>query len=125
MDIFCKIINKEVNSYTIYEDDIVKVFLDVNQKHKGHTLIIPKKHYVNLFDIDTDTLNYIFKVARNIAVLLKEALNYDGITLLQNNDYGQEVKHFHLHLIPTYEKENENSNIEEIYNIIKSKSSTR
>ena len=118
MDIFCKIINNEIPSYTIYEDDIVKVFLDVNPSHNGHTLIVSKKHYQDLFDIDTETLNHILKIAKEIAVLLKERLNYDGISLCENNGYGQEVKHFHLHLIPKY-KDEEKLSIEEVYNKLK------
>ena len=50
MDVFCKIINNEIPSYTIYEDEMVKVFLDVNPNHTGHTLIVPKKHYQDFFD---------------------------------------------------------------------------
>lgn len=119
MDIFCKIINNEIPSYTIYEDDIVKVFLDVNPSHNGHTLIVPKEHYQDFFDIDTEVLNYILKIAKQIAVQLKEKLNYDGISLCENNGYGQEVKHFHLHLIPKYKNE-EKLPIEEIYNKLKS-----
>lgn len=118
MDIFCKIINNEIPSYTIYEDDIVKVFLDVNPSHNGHTLIVPKKHYTDLFDIDNDTLNHILKISKQIAVLLKERLNYDGISLCQNNMYGQDVKHYHLHLIPKY-KEEEKISVEEVYKKIK------
>lgn len=118
MDIFCKIINSEISSYTIYEDDIVKVFLDVNPSHNGHTLIVPKKHYTDLFDIDNDTLNHILKISKQIAVLLKERLNYDGISLCQNNMYGQDVKHYHLHLIPKY-KEEEKISVEEVYKKIK------
>lgn len=118
MDIFCKIINNEIPSYTIYEDEIVKVFLDVNPSHNGHTLIVPKKHYGDLFDIDEETLNHILKIAKQIALLLKEKLNYDGISLCENNGYGQEVKHFHLHLIPKY-KEEEKLSIEEAYNKLK------
>lgn len=118
MDIFCKIINNEIPSYTIYEDEIIKVFLDVNPVSKGHTLIIPKKHYENMFDIDQETLNYILKKAKDIANLLKEKLNCDGITLAQNNGLGQEIKHYHLHLIPKYHNEEKNS-LEEIYNILK------
>ena len=118
MDIFCKIIKGEIPSYTIYEDEIVKVFLDVNPNHKGHTLIVPKEHYKNLFDIDEEVLNHILKVSKKIASLLKEKLNYDGITLSQNNMYGQEVKHFHLHLIPKY-KEEEKLSIEEVYEKLK------
>lgn len=118
MDIFCKIINNEIPSHTLYEDDIVKVFLDINPNHPGHTLIIPKKHYENFFDIDDETLHYIFKIAKDIAKLLKEKLNYDGITLCQNNGLGQEVKHFHLHLIPRYHND-ETITVDEIYNKLK------
>ena len=110
MDIFCKIINNEIPSYTIYEDEIVKVFLDVNPNHIGHTLIVPKKHYQDFFDIDEEALHHILKVAKEIAVLLKERLNYDGISLCENNGLGQEVKHYHVHLIPRYEDDNWNIN---------------
>ena len=118
MDIFCKIINRQIPSYTIYEDEIVKVFLDVNPNHNGHTLIVPKQHYENLFDIEEDVLNHILKISKKIALLLKERLGYDGITLSQNNMYGQEVKHYHLHLIPKYRKE-EKLSIEEVYKKLK------
>ena len=118
MDIFCKIINNEIPSYTIYEDEIVKVFLDVNPSHNGHTLIIPKKHYQDLFDIDSEVLNHILKITKEIALLLKERLNYDGISLCENNGYGQEVKHFHFHLIPKY-KDEEKLSIEEVFNKLK------
>lgn len=118
MDIFCKIINGEIPSYTIYEDQVVKVFLDVNPSHNGHTLIVPKEHYENLFDIDEEALNHILKVSKKIALLLKERLYYDGITLCQNNMYGQEVKHYHLHLIPKY-KEEKKLSIEEVYEKLK------
>lgn len=117
MDIFCKIINNEIPSYTIYEDDIVKVFLDVNPSHNGHTLIIPKKHYQDFFDIDEDTIHHIVKVAKRVASKLKEKLDCDGISLCQNNGLGQEIKHYHLHLIPKYHHE-EKMSIEEVYNKI-------
>ena len=118
MDVFCKIIKDEIPSYTIYEDDIVKAFLDVNPNHTGHTLIVPKKHYQDFFDIDEDTLIHILKVAKNLTILLKEKLNYDGISLCQNNGLGQEVKHFHLHLIPKYHDEKKLS-LEEVYEKLK------
>lgn len=118
MDIFCKIINNELPSYTIYEDEVVMVFLDVNPNHNGHTLIVPKEHYQDFFDIDKEVLDHIIEVAKEIAKLLKEKLNYDGITFSQNNGLGQEVKHYHLHLIPRYNKE-EKLSVEEVYNKIK------
>ena len=105
MDVFCKIINGEIPSKKIYEDDIIMIIMDVNPRSNGHCLIIPKNHYQDIYDIDDDVLNHIIKKAREISGLLKEKLNCDGITFEQNNGNCQEVKHFHLHVIPKYEKE--------------------
>ena len=113
MDVFCKIINGEIPSYTIYEDEIVKVFLDINPESNGHSLIIPKKHYQDLDDIDIDTLIHIMEVAKKIKKILEEKLNCSGIKLIQNNGLIQEVKHYHLHLIPYYE-ESSKIDVEEI-----------
>lgn len=118
MDIFCKIIKGEIPSKTIYEDEVVMVILDVNPRSNGHSLIIPKKHYKDLFDIDNDTLMHIFEVAKNISNLLEEKLNCEGITMEENNGISQEVKHFHLHVIPKY-KDNTAMDIEKVYNILK------
>lgn len=100
--LFCKIISGDIPSNTIYEDEIVKVFLDINQISNGHCLIVPKKHYTNIEDIDLETLKYINEVAKKIYKKLKEKLNCEGLTLVQNNGLGQEVKHYHLHLVPRY-----------------------
>lgn len=118
--IFCKIVNGEIPSYKIYEDDSVFVFLDINPDTNGHTLVIPKKHYKDIFDIDEDTLKHIFNIAKKIMEQLKEQLHCDGFTLVQNNGVVQEVKHFHLHIKPVYTNE-ENLIIlpvEEIYHKI-------
>ena len=72
--LFCKINKGEIPSYTIYEDEVVKVFLDINPKHNGHTLIIPKKHYKDIEDIDMDTLSHIMKIAKKMYQLLKYCL---------------------------------------------------
>ena len=119
MDIFCKIINGDIPSYTLYEDEVVKVFLDVNPQVNGHALIIPKKHYTDLFDIDNDTLIHVFEVDRKMEVLFKEKLGSVGLTLAQNNGSVQEVKHFHLHLMPAYSEKQELVNVEDVYNQIK------
>lgn len=116
--IFCKIIKGEIPSYTIYEDNIIKAFLDVNPDNNGHTLIVPKKHYLDLYDIDLETLTHINKVSKEISKLLTSKLHADGITLIQNNGLLQAVKHYHLHLIPKYKNE-EKISIEEIYKILK------
>ena len=125
--LFCKIINGEIPSYTIYEDDIVKVFLDISPVTNGHCLVIPKKHYENIMDIDLETLNYIDKIIKKLYPILKEKLNCVGITRTQNNEYGQDVKHYHMHLIPRYKNDNINfrkntiemKDVKEIYNILK------
>lgn len=100
--IFCKIIDGEIPSYTIYEDDIIKVLLDINPDTNGHALIIPKKHYENLVDIEEEVLHHINNVSKKMYSLLKEKLNCDGLTIIQNNNYGQEIKHYHMHLVPRY-----------------------
>lgn len=104
--IFCKINNKEIPSYTVYEDNVVRVIMDINPETNGHMLIIPKEHYSNLTDIPVDVLGHIQSIAKDMFKLLEEKLNIDGLTLCQNNNYGQEVKHYHLHLIPRYKGDN-------------------
>ena len=118
MCIFCKIINGDIPSYKIYEDEIVYCFLDINPQNTGHSLIIPKKHYTDLDDIDLETLNHIFNVAKQLKKKLEEKLNIDGLMLVQNNGIVQEVKHYHLHLIPKYNEEKK-LNVEEVYEILK------
>ena len=116
--IFCKIINGEIPSYTIYEDEIVKCFLDVHPDTNGHMLIIPKKHYTDLDDIDNEVLNHIMKISKKMKKLLEEKLHIDGVTLIQNNGIAQEVKHYHLHLKPCYNNSQEMS-LDDVYNVLK------
>ena len=116
--VFCKIINNEIPSYKIYEDEIVYAFLDINPDSVGHTLIIPKKHYQDLVDIENDVLSHIMKIAKKLKKILEEKLNCNGITLVQNNGAIQDVKHYHLHLKPYY-LNNKIMNIEEVYNLLK------
>ena len=125
--IFCKIINGDIPSYTVYEDELIKVFLDVNPITNGHSLVVPKKHYKDINDIDLDTLTHIQKTVKDLFTKYKEKLNCDGLTLCQNNEYGQEVKHYHMHLTPRYKKDgwehNYNKNelrpVEEVFKTIK------
>ena len=104
--IFCKIIKGEAPSNTIYEDEITKVIMSIDPDTNGHLLVIPKKHIVNIIDMDLDTLSHMYKVIKEtIYPLLKERLDCKGLTIAQNNELGQEVKHFHIHLIPRYEED--------------------
>lgn len=116
--IFCKIINNEIPSYTYYENDKVKCFLDVNPLSNGHTLIVPKKHFVDVNDIDLETLLEIQKTSKLIVKLLNDKLNPDGIKLVQNNGSLQEIKHYHLHIIPSYKSKNNNLKVEEVFNLL-------
>ncbi len=121
--IFCKIIKGEIPSNTIYEDDTIKVMMDINPKTNGHLLVLPKEHYENLLDIDDNVLSKIITYTREAYPMLNEKLGSQGLTLVNNNGEGQDVKHFHLHLIPRYigekidmESSNNRSEIDEIYN---------
>lgn len=104
--IFCKIMKGEIPSLTIYEDEMIKVFLDINPSTNGHCLIVPKKHYENMLDIDDKVYLHIHKKAQEMENILKKALKCVGLTLIQNNGLGQDVKHYHLHLIPRYKNDN-------------------
>lgn len=105
--IFCKIVNGEIPCYKIYENEKVMAFLDANPVAKGHTLIVPKNHFENIFDIDEEKLKEIVSVSKKIALNIKENLNADGINFIQNNGSlaGQAVFHYHLHVIPRFEND--------------------
>lgn len=103
--IFCKIANKEIPGKIIYEDDICVAFLDLSQTTNGHTLIIPKKHFKNFLEVDNDTLAHMIKVTKDIANKIVTKLNANGVNILTNANEvaGQTVMHFHLHIIPRYD----------------------
>jgi histidine triad (HIT) family protein len=102
--IFCKIVDGDIPSYKVYEDEHVLAFLDITQGTKGHTLVIPKKHFRNIYDVDEETVYHVFKVVPKIANALKKAFNPIGLNIVNNNDQPlQSVFHFHVHLIPRYE----------------------
>ena len=100
--LFCKIIKGEIPSYTIYEDDIVKVILDISPVTDGHCMIIPKVHTKDIETIDDEVLNHTEKISRVVYDIFKDKLGAEGMTRIQNNGYGQEIKHYHLHLVPRY-----------------------
>ena len=100
--IFCKIIAGEIPSFKVYEDDKVFAFADINPINTGHTLIIPKNHAENLWEIAPADLTAIHEASLNIAKAMKKALQPEGIAVLQLNGraVNQVVMHYHLHLIP-------------------------
>ena len=101
--IFCKIIKGEIPSKTIYEDEKIKIFMNINPSTDGHLLVVPKEHLVTVMDVSNELIGYALDIVREkIYPLLKERLHCKGLTLAQNNDMGQEIKHYHIHLIPRY-----------------------
>ncbi|WP_100488932.1 HIT family protein [Sporolactobacillus pectinivorans] len=102
--IFCKIIRGEIPSAKVYEDEDVFSFLDLSQVTKGHTLIIPKVHQKDIFHLDPEIAEKLFRRVPIIAAAINDAFHPVGLNLLNNNGplAGQSVFHYHLHLIPRY-----------------------
>lgn len=107
--IFCKIANGEIPSKTLYEDEEFRVILDLAPATKGHALILPKSHYKNLYELPDETAAKVMKLAKKMATTMTEKLGCDGFNIVQNNNEvaGQTVFHFHMHLIPRYENDNQ------------------
>lgn len=105
--IFCKLANGDIPTNAVYEDDVVKAIFDLSPASKGHIIILPKKHFDDIFSMDEESAAHVFKIAAKLAKAVKKALNCDGLNILQNNGEiaGQTVFHFHIHIIPRYEND--------------------
>jgi len=106
--LFCSIVDGEMPSYKLYEDDFFYVMLDRFPKCLGHTLILPKRHAMTVFDLTAEECARLMPLAQRVATAMREVLGYTGLNLLQNNGEtaGQEIMHFHLHLIPRFAGDN-------------------
>ncbi|ALU12013.1 HIT family hydrolase [Ignicoccus islandicus DSM 13165] len=104
--VFCKIIKGELPARIVYEDEDVIAFLDINPVAPGHTLVVPKKHYKNILDAPEEVVAKVFTVAKKIAEASIKALQAKGVNVLTNAEEvaGQVVMHFHVHVIPRYDK---------------------
>ena len=102
--IFCKIIRGELPSYKVYEDDKVMAFLDIRPVNAGHTLVAPKKHSQNVFDISPEDWVALTEVVRTLAIAIEKAVSADGVNIAMNNreSAGQLVPHTHVHIIPRF-----------------------
>ncbi|MGH7141472.1 MAG: HIT family protein [Minisyncoccia bacterium] len=102
--LFCKIAAGEIPSYKIFENDATLAFLDIHPVNPGHTLVIPKKHFYNLLDIEADDWRAVAETTRKISRTVHDALDADGINLQMNNreHAGQVVNHPHVHIIPRF-----------------------
>ena len=117
--LFCKIIKGDIPSKTLFEDEMVKVIMDVNPKANGHILILPKNHYTDFTEMDNVTLSHINDVAKKMKEYLYEALNPDGLTLVVNYGLPQVVKHYHLHIVPAYKNKQVIKDVNEVFEQIK------
>ncbi len=105
--LFCKIINKEIPSYIVYESKEVVAFLDISPINKGHTLVMPNNHYETFLDIPKNELEILFSKIQEVTKAVIKATNADGSNLLLNNKRaaGQVVDHVHFHVIPRFEND--------------------
>jgi histidine triad (HIT) family protein len=103
--IFCRIASGELPSTKVYEDEQTLAFLDITPINPGHTLVIPKKHATDVFEIEEDEWVAIMKTARKVAHALEKALGAHGVNVDTNNREaaGQVVFHSHVHVIPRFE----------------------
>lgn len=106
--LFCNIGEEKTLSTKVYSDEYTYAFLDINPVNPGHTLLIPKKHSRNLFDIDDETLQQLTVVLKKLSIAIKDGVNADGINIHINNEpaAGQVVFHTHLHIIPRFSTDN-------------------
>jgi histidine triad (HIT) family protein len=105
--IFCRIIGGEEMVSIVYEDDRAIAFMDIQPVSTGHTLVVSKEHYDTLFDMPEDLAAHCLAVARRLAPGIKKAAGAESLNLFSANGRagGQDVEHFHFHLIPVREDE--------------------
>jgi histidine triad (HIT) family protein len=105
--LFCKIVKGELPSSKIYEDEDTLAFLDLFPVNKGHSLVISKEHYENIFDVPEESLSKISSVMKNVADAVKKGVNADGISITQSNGKpaGQVIFHIHFHIIPRFKED--------------------
>ena len=103
--VFCKIVSGKLPGHKIYEDDDVLAFLDIYPETDGHTLIIPKKHFVDILDTPEELIRKIAAITKKLAVEYGKKLNCQGFRVMQSTGKlaGQVVFHYHVHLIPKYD----------------------
>ena len=101
----CNLANKNEPVYVVLENDYVCCFLDHIPFNEGHILILPKKHFYDVEELDENTANEIMKASIIISKALKKLYNPDGIIINQNGGIFNELKHYHMHVVPRYKKQ--------------------
>ena len=106
--LFCKIIKKEITAKILFEDENVIAFLDINPNSFGHTLLVPKDHILDVVDFSKNNdLNRFYEYIDIIQSSLEKVLESSGFIHLTNCGSKQDIKHFHMHLTPAFEKNEE------------------
>lgn len=102
--LFCQIIKGEISSQIIYEDELTYAFLDITPVNSGHTLVVPKKHSVNILDTEEKDICALASVVKKIAPKIIKAVGAAAFNLAVNNgsDAGQVVPHLHFHIMPRF-----------------------
>jgi histidine triad (HIT) family protein len=102
--IFCAIGEGKAPAEVVFEDEETLAFMDINPANPGHTLVIPKQHIRNIYELDEETATAVMKATVKIAGAIKRALQPDGMNLVQSNERAasQEIFHFHIHIIPRW-----------------------
>ncbi len=105
--LFCKIIKKEIPAEIVYEDNATLAFLDINPRNPGHVLVIPKTHYVEIFDISDGELGTLVTSVKKLATAARDGMKADGVSISQSNGAaaGQVISHLHFHVIPRFASE--------------------
>ena len=100
--IFCKIAKGEANAWKIYEDEYTFAFLDIHPATEYHTLVIPKRHYVNVLDIPADVFSHVMETVKKVVNLYKEKLGLQNLQIIHNagREGQQDVFHLHVHIVP-------------------------
>ena len=105
--LFCKIIDGEIPCSKVFENDKILAFLDINPVNKGHTLVIPKKHFETMIDMPEELAKDMVSVVQKMSASVKKATIADGFNIVMNNyrASGQEVPHAHFHIIPRFDED--------------------
>jgi histidine triad (HIT) family protein len=105
--VFCKIVNGQIPSAKVHEDELTLAFMDIGEVNPGHVLVAVKPHIENIFGLDDRLAAAVFRTAARVARAVKKAYSPEGVTLYQANGAaaGQTVYHFHMHLVPRYDKD--------------------
>jgi histidine triad (HIT) family protein len=102
---FCKIIRKDVESHSVFEDDVSLVFLDHRPLFPGHCLLVPKEHYATLNDLPQLLIGRLFANAQLLARAIEQGLWAEGTFVAVNNRVSQSVPHLHIHVVPRRKKD--------------------